>query len=154
MSPKKKNTGLKKLQSIVPKNLNLRKFKVNPTNVIEETKNKIGNFYTKLKLEREKEKKRQEKKRKNDEKRELLNQKRQAQKERLQKIREDFSSPFKRRCCNSVVLPFNCKSVSSLKFFSKVLIWSTRGLYLDNTCCEGFFKKVSNIILLFSLFKI
>ena len=52
MSPKKKNTGLKKLQTLVPKNLNLRKFKVNPTNVIEDTKNKIGNFYTKLKLER------------------------------------------------------------------------------------------------------
>ena len=64
MSPKKKNTGLKKIQSLVPKNLNLRKFKVNPTNVIEETKNKIGNFYTKLKLEKEKEKKRQEKREK------------------------------------------------------------------------------------------
>ena len=89
MSPKKKNPGLKKIQTLVSKNLNLRKFKVNPTNVIEDTKNKIGNFYTKLKLEREKEKKRQEKKRKNDEKRELLNQKRQAQKERLQKIREE-----------------------------------------------------------------
>ena len=47
MSPKKKSTGLKKIQSLVPKNLNFRKFKVNPTNVIEDTKNKIGNFYTK-----------------------------------------------------------------------------------------------------------
>ena len=65
MSPKKKNPGLKKIQTLVSKNLNLRKFKVNPTNVIEDTKNKIGNFYTKLKLEREKEKKRLEKKRKN-----------------------------------------------------------------------------------------
>ncbi len=84
MSPKKKNTGLKNLQSLVPKNLNFKKFKVRPSNVIEDTKNKIGNFYTKLKLEREKEKKRQEKKKKNEEKRELLNQKRQEQKERLQ----------------------------------------------------------------------
>ena len=74
MRPKKKNLGLKKIQTLVSQNLNLRKFKVNPTNVIEDTKNKIGNFYTKLKLEREKEKKRQEKKKKNDEKRELLNQ--------------------------------------------------------------------------------
>ena len=67
MSPKKKNTGLKNLQSLVPKNLNFKKFKVKPSNVIEDTKNKIGNFYSKLKLEREKEKKRQEKRKKNKE---------------------------------------------------------------------------------------
>ena len=46
----KKITGLKNLKSLVPKNLNLKKFKVSPTNVIEDTKNKIGNFYAKLKI--------------------------------------------------------------------------------------------------------
>jgi len=44
MSPKKidnkKNLGLKNLQSFVPKDINLKKFKVSPINVIENTKNK------------------------------------------------------------------------------------------------------------------
>ena len=61
MSPKKiekkKILSLKNFQSIVTKNLTLNKFKVNPTNVIEGTKNKIGNFYNNLKKEREKKKK-------------------------------------------------------------------------------------------------
>ena len=56
--------GLKNIQSLVPKNLNLKKFKVNPVDVIEDTKNKIGNFYSNLKKEREKEKIRLEKKKK------------------------------------------------------------------------------------------
>ena len=46
MSPKKKNPGLKKIQTLVSKNLNLRKFKVNPTNVIEDTKNKTAKSTT------------------------------------------------------------------------------------------------------------
>ena len=50
----KKNLSLKSIQSLVPKDLNLNKF--NPTNVIEGTKNKIGDFYKKIKKEREKEK--------------------------------------------------------------------------------------------------
>ena len=60
MSPKKiekKIMGLKSLKSLVPDNLKLKKIKINPVNVIEDTKNKIGNFYTNLKKEREKEKK-------------------------------------------------------------------------------------------------
>ena len=59
---KKKIIDLKNIQSLVPKNLKLNKFKVNPVNVIEGTKNKIGNFYINLKKEREKEKLRLEKK--------------------------------------------------------------------------------------------
>ena len=85
MSPKKiekkRNQGLKSLQSFVSKDLNLKKFKVNPTNVIENTKSKIGNFYSNLKKEREKEKRRLENKRIIDEKKELERQKKQAQKD-------------------------------------------------------------------------
>ena len=68
MSPKKlgkkKISGLKNIQTLIPKNLNLPNIKINPTSVIEGTKNKIGNFYANLKKEREKEKKRIEKKKK------------------------------------------------------------------------------------------
>ena len=48
MSPKKnnkKNKALKNIHSLLPKNLGLNKIKINPVNVIEDTKNKIGNFY-------------------------------------------------------------------------------------------------------------
>ena len=40
---KKKHTPFKRFQNLVPKNLDLKKFKINPTNVIEDTKNKIEN---------------------------------------------------------------------------------------------------------------
>ena len=85
MSPKnkKKNIGFNKIHSLVPKNLNLSKFKVNPVNVIEDTKNKIGNFYTNLKKEREKEKKRLENKKRLDEKRELQKQKKTRAKRKI-----------------------------------------------------------------------
>ena len=86
---KKKISSLNNIQSLIPRNLKLKKFKVSPVNVIEETKNKIGNFYNNLKKEREKEKKRLENKRKLDEKRELQREKKQAQKERLDKIKEE-----------------------------------------------------------------
>ncbi len=50
MSPKKKsskkNLGLKNIQLLVPKNLKLDKLKINPIEVIEDTKSKIGNFYS------------------------------------------------------------------------------------------------------------
>ena len=59
---KKRNIGLKNIQSLVQKNLKLNKLKLNPVNVIEDTKIKIGNFYSNLKKEREKEKIRLEKK--------------------------------------------------------------------------------------------
>ena len=52
---KKKNISLKNIQTFVPKNF---KINVNPANVIEGTKKKIGNFYNNLKKERQKEKKR------------------------------------------------------------------------------------------------
>ena len=89
MVNKKKNKPIKSLQSIVSKNLNLPKIKVNPAQVIEETKNKIGNLYVNFKKDRQKEKIKAEKKRKLDEKKELLREKRQAQKDKLNQIREE-----------------------------------------------------------------
>lgn len=53
----KKDINFKNLESAIPKKLKLIKFKVNPSSFFEETKNKIGNFYSNLKKEREKEKK-------------------------------------------------------------------------------------------------
>ena len=41
---KKKAISFKNVNSLIPKKINLYKFKVNPLNVIEDTKNKIGNF--------------------------------------------------------------------------------------------------------------
>ena len=89
LKKRKKNLGLKNIQSLVPKNLNLNKLKVNPLNVIEDTKSKIGNFYNTIKIQREKEKKRLEKKQKQDEKNELKKQKKQEQKEKLDKIKQE-----------------------------------------------------------------
>ena len=77
---KKKSVSLKNIQSLVPKNLNLNKLKVNPLNVIENTKSKIGNFYNNIKIEREKEKKRLEKKHKKDEKNEIKRKKKRRTK--------------------------------------------------------------------------
>ena len=61
MSPKKiekkKKLNLKNIKSLMPKNLNLDNFKVNPTRVIEKTKDKIENYYYDLKRKREKQKK-------------------------------------------------------------------------------------------------
>ena len=65
---KNKGNKLKKIQSLIPKKINLDKFKVNPVNVIEGTKNKIENFYTNIKKKREKERKRLANKRILDEK--------------------------------------------------------------------------------------
>ena len=66
MSPKKiekkKNKTLKNIQSLVPKNLDLNKLKINPFEIIDETKEKIGSFYKNLKKKREKEKHRADKK--------------------------------------------------------------------------------------------
>ena len=52
---RKKSSNLKNINTLFTKNLN--KLKVNPVDVFEGTKNKIGNFYSNLKKEREKEKK-------------------------------------------------------------------------------------------------
>ena len=48
MSPfkkKGKKVGVNNIQSLIPKNLNLNKLKVNPFNAIDGTKDKITNFY-------------------------------------------------------------------------------------------------------------
>ena len=91
MSPKKlnkkKKLDLNNIQSLLTKNLDIEKLNINPTKIIEGTKNRIGNFYNNFKKEREKEKKRLEKKRKVDEKKELKNQKKQALKEKIDKIK-------------------------------------------------------------------
>ena len=86
---RKKVINLKKFQYLVQKKLNLDKFKINPVNVIDDTKKKIGSFYTNLKKERAKEKKRLENIKKIEEKREVQRQKKQEQKERLNKIKEE-----------------------------------------------------------------
>ena len=82
MRPKKnsikKSMGLENIKSIVSKNLP----KIEPVKFIDNTKNKIENYYTKLKNDREKEKKKLEKKRKLDEKKELIKQRKQDQKEK------------------------------------------------------------------------
>ncbi len=83
MSPKKnsvkKTMGLNNIKSIVSKNLP----KIEPKKFIDNTKNKIENYYIKLKKDREKEKLKSEKKRKLSEKKEFLKQKKQEQKEKL-----------------------------------------------------------------------
>ena len=93
MSPKrvnkKKKINFKGLTSLVPKKIDFDKIKINPSNIIEHTKGKIGNFYENLKKEREKEKKRLEKKRLLDEKKEALREKKQAQRDKLNKIKEE-----------------------------------------------------------------
>ena len=61
---KKKSSNLRNIQNLVPKKLKLKKIKVNPIGVIEDTKKKIGNFYDNFKKEREKEKLRLRKKKK------------------------------------------------------------------------------------------
>ena len=90
MSPKKikkkRDIGLKNIRSIVPKDFDLTK--INPFNFVENTKNKLENYYANLKKKKEKENNRLEKQRKLDQKREEQRQKKQAQKERLDKIKE------------------------------------------------------------------
>ena len=70
MSPKrvdkKKKINFKEITSVVSKKLDFNKIKIDPSNIIEQTKSKIGNFYENLKKEREKEKQRLEKKRQLD----------------------------------------------------------------------------------------
>ena len=59
----KKTKALKKIKSLVSKNLDLKKIKVNPINVIEKTKDKIGNFYSNIKKRERKIKKELKRKR-------------------------------------------------------------------------------------------
>mgnify|MGYP001288645358 CR=1 FL=1 len=91
MSPKKvdKSEGLKKIKNLFSKNLNLNKLKINPSQVIDNTKNKIEKYYLKKRKEKEINKKRLEKQKKIEEKKELQKQKKQEEKERLDKIKEE-----------------------------------------------------------------
>ncbi len=61
MAKKKKKKdnliNLKNFASFVPKKPNLSKFKVNPINIIDNASNKIENFYSNFKSERDKQKK-------------------------------------------------------------------------------------------------
>ena len=58
MSPKKLNNknfmGFKKIKSFASKNFNLNKFKINPSSIVEETKNKIDTIYHDFKKQRKK----------------------------------------------------------------------------------------------------
>ena len=58
----KKIQNLKNIKSLIPKNFNLKKIKVSPINLIDETTNKLGNFYQNLKKERAKQKEKLKKK--------------------------------------------------------------------------------------------
>ena len=78
-SNKKKITSLKNIQSLVPKNLNIVKLKINPINMVEDTKSKIVNYYSNFKKEREKNKERKEIKKKLDEKK-ILEKKKEVRK--------------------------------------------------------------------------
>ena len=66
MTPKKVNkikaTGLKNIKLLTVKNLNLEKLKINPINIVEDTKSKIGNYYLNFKNEWEKNKENKKKK--------------------------------------------------------------------------------------------
>ena len=104
MSPfkkKGKKVGINNIQSLIPKNLNLNKLKVNPVNAIDGAKNKISNFYNNFKKQREKEKIKIEKKRKLDEKKELQKQKKEVQKEKLDKIRQEKKRNISSKKINS-----------------------------------------------------
>ena len=56
MSSKKK-FGLKNIKSILPKDIDLEFLKVNPFDAVNNVKSKIDKYYSKLKKEREKNKK-------------------------------------------------------------------------------------------------
>ena len=53
---KKKIIDFKNFNFSVPKNFDLNKLKINPANIIEDTKSKVGNYYINLKKEWEKQK--------------------------------------------------------------------------------------------------
>ena len=74
----KKNKFLKDL---LKKKIDLPKIKLPSVNLLEDTKNKINNYYTDFKKNREKEKKRAEKRKILEEKKALIKQKKQDQKE-------------------------------------------------------------------------
>ena len=78
-----KNKIKKKFQN------NLKIFESLPERFIDETKNKIGNFYQDIKKNREKRKSRLEKEKKILEKKEIQKQKKQAEKDKMNRAKEE-----------------------------------------------------------------
>ena len=64
----KKIIYFKNIKSLVPKNLNIVKLKINPSIIVEDAKSKIENYYSNFKKEWEKNKERKEIKKKLEEK--------------------------------------------------------------------------------------
>ncbi len=54
----KKTIKLKKIKFLDPKIFSLKKLKLNPTHIVEDTKSKLGSYYSNLKNEWEKNQKR------------------------------------------------------------------------------------------------
>ena len=73
------------------------KFDMNPFNFIEQGKNKLQNFYTKLQKERKISKERSARQRIINEKKELENQKKQAQREKEERIKEEKKQILEQR---------------------------------------------------------
>ena len=96
---KKKFLALKKVKFFTSKKIDLEKIKVNPVKIIDDTKNKLQNYYTRIKKDWEKEQEKKIKRIKLEEKKELYRQKRLEEKEKLAKIKENQTlvgvlSPF------------------------------------------------------------
>ena len=85
---KKKNIELNRIKFLNIKKVDLKKFKVNPTNIIENTKNKIENLYVNFKEQRKKNKQKKEIQKKLDEKKEIQRLRRLEKKEKLNKIKD------------------------------------------------------------------
>ena len=66
-----KKKVFKNIKFLDPKKINLVKLKINPANIVESTKTKIGSYYINLKKEWEKNKERKEIKKKLDEKKRI-----------------------------------------------------------------------------------
>ena len=74
MNNKKSNKfqkSFKNAKSLITNNLKIKDIKINPLNIIEETKNKFSDYYKKVKKEKEKEKIKLAKKREQDKKRSI-----------------------------------------------------------------------------------
>ena len=67
----KKIIYFKNIKSLVPKNLNIVKLKINPSNIVEDAKSKIGNYYGNFKKEWKKNRQKKEIKKKLEEKKNI-----------------------------------------------------------------------------------
>ena len=90
----KKQKKLSIIPPLLSKKIEIKSLKVPPMFSFDKTKKKIGNFYSKYKKEKEREKARAENNRKLEAKRELLRQKKLAQKERLEKKKRRKKTNF------------------------------------------------------------